>query len=470
MVPSLYVVVPRRMGDMAEADRLKIAVVGSGPAGFYAADALLRGASGCAVDLFERLPVPFGLVRYGVAPDHQGIKRVQVAFERTAALPGFRFFGNVEVGRDVSVPELLAGYHAVLFATGAALDRRLDIPGEDLEGSYAATSLVGWYNGHPDFVDSKFDLSAERAVVIGMGNVALDVARVLLHDRDELAKTDISERALVALRESPVREVVLLGRRGPGQAAFDQGELEAIADLPGVGVEIDGDVSFEEAPDLPQTAKKNLVYLANLSHLAALKPAANERKARVLKLRFLASPVELVGASGHVRALRIEDNRLVGAGPHIRAEPTGNVWELPTGLVIRSVGYRGMAIPGMPFEAKRNVIPSSAGRVTNLAGEPQPGLYTAGWIKRGPSGLIGTNKADAKETVDLLLRDLDSLSQRNVTTDVPALLAERGIRVVSFADYRRIDAVEKARGEARGKVRDKLERVPDMLAAAFPKA
>jgi ferredoxin--NADP+ reductase len=452
---------------MAEADRLKIAVVGSGPAGFYAADALLRGASGCAVDLFERLPVPFGLVRYGVAPDHQGIKRVQVAFERTAALPGFRFFGNVEVGRDVSVTELLAGYHAVLFATGAALDRRLDIPGEDLEGSYAATSLVGWYNGHPDFVDSHFDLGAERAVVVGMGNVALDVARVLLHDRDELAKTDISDRALSALRESPVREVVLLGRRGPGQAAFDQGELEAIADLPGVAVEIDGDVSFEEAPDLPQTARKNLVYL---SHLASLKAAGSGRPERVLKLRFLASPVELVGASGHVRALRIEDNRLVGAGPHIRAEPTGRIWELPTGLVIRSVGYRGMAIPGMPFEAKRNVIPSSAGRVTNLAGEPQPGLYTAGWIKRGPSGLIGTNKADAKETVDLLLRDAEALSRRPVTLDVPRLLEERGTVLVSFADYRKIDAIEKARGEARGKVRDKLERVSDMLAAAFPKA
>ncbi|HEX2876552.1 MAG TPA: FAD-dependent oxidoreductase [Polyangiaceae bacterium] len=452
---------------MAEADRLKIAVVGSGPAGFYAADALLRGASGCAVDLFERLPVPFGLVRYGVAPDHQGIKRVQVAFERTAALPGFRFFGNVEVGRDVSVPELLDGYHAVLFATGAALDRRLDIPGEDLEGSYAATSLVGWYNAHPDFIDLKFDLNAERAVVIGMGNVALDVARVLLHDRDELGKTDISDRALAALRASPVREVVLLGRRGPGQAAFDQGELEAIADLPGVGVEIDGDVSFEEAPDLPQTAKKNLVYL---SQLASLKAAAKDRKARVLKLRFLASPVELLGAAGHVRALRIEDNRLVGAGPHIRAEPTGKVWELPTGLVIRSVGYRGMAIPGMPFDAKRNVIPSSAGRVTNLAGEPQPGLYTAGWIKRGPSGLIGTNKADAKETVDLLLRDAEALSLRKLTTDVPALLAGRGVCAVSFADYRKIDALEKARGEARGKVRDKLTRVSEMLAAAFPKA
>src|SRR3954468_10845323 len=364
---------------MAEADRLKIAVVGSGPAGFYAADALLRAAVPASVDLFERLPVPFGLVRYGVAPDHQGIKRVQVAFERTASLPGFRFFGNVEVGRDVIVEELLNGYHAVLFATGAALDRRLDIPGEDLEGSYAATSFVGWYNGHPDFVGLKFSLAAERAVVVGMGNVALDVARILLHDRDELGKTDISDVALSALRESPVREVVLLGRRGPAQAAFDQGELEAIADLPGVGVQVDGDVSFADEADLPAAARKNLAYLARLK-LQGLATAE-----RVLKLRFLASPVELLGQAGRVRALRIEDNRLVGAGPGVRAEPTGKFWELETGLVIRSVGYRGAAIDGMPFDSKRNVIPSSAGRVTNAAGEPQAGLYTSGWIKRGPS-------------------------------------------------------------------------------------
>ncbi len=449
---------------MAEADRLKIAVVGSGPAGFYAADALLRGPVSSSVDLFERLPVPFGLVRYGVAPDHQGIKRVQVAFERTAALPGFRFFGNVEVGRDVSVEELLAGYHAVLFATGAALDRSLDIPGEELSGSYAATSFVGWYNGHPDFVDLKFSLAAERAVVVGMGNVALDVARILLHDRSELAKTDISDAALAALRASPVREVVLLGRRGPAQAAFDQGELEAIADLPGVGVEVDADVSFADEADLLPAARKNLAYLARL------KLAGPGSKPRLLKLRFLASPVELLGDNGRVRALRIEDNRLVGAGPHIRAEPTGKVWELQTGLVIRSVGYRGAATPGLPFEAKRNVIPSSAGRVTNLAGEPQLGLYTAGWIKRGPSGLIGTNKADSKETVDLLLRDTEVLRGRALRVDVAELLASRGVQLVSFADYRKIDAAEKARGEARGKVRDKLERIPDMLAAAFPKA
>jgi ferredoxin--NADP+ reductase len=449
---------------MPEAERLKIAVVGSGPAGFYAADALLRAASPAQVDLFERLPVPFGLVRYGVAPDHQSIKRVQVAFERTAAQAGFRYFGNVELGRDVSVGELLRGYHAVLVATGAALDRRLDIPGENLDGSYAATSFVGWYNGHPDFVDLRFSLGAERAVVVGMGNVALDVARVLLRDRDELAKTDISSAALQALRDSPVREVVLLGRRGPAQAAFDQGELEAIADLPGVAVRVDGDVSFTDEAELSGPARKNLAYLARLT----LQPRSDA--ARVLRLRFLASPLEILGHAGRVRGVRIADNRLVGSGPLVRAEPTGVFWELPAGLVIRSVGYRGHAVPGLPFDAQRNVIPSSAGRVTNLGGEPQAGLYVAGWIKRGPTGLVGTNKADSKETVDLLLRDADALRARKPTLDVDELLDARGVKIVTFAGYQRIEALEKMRGAALGKVRDKLTRVPDMLAAAFAKA
>lgn len=453
---------------MPEPFGLKVAVVGSGPAGFYAADALLRAEPPVAVDLFERLPVPFGLVRYGVAPDHQSIKRVQAAFEKTAKCPGFRFFGNVEVGRDVAVAELLAGYHAVVFATGAAFDRRLEIPGEDLEGSYAATSLVGWYNAHPDFVDAQFSLQAERAVVVGMGNVALDVARILLHDRDELAKTDIADTALRALRESPVREVVLLGRRGPAQAAFDQGELEAIADLPNVGVVMDGDVSFADEADLPAAARKNLAYLARLHLEGAATGAA--QKPRVLKLRFLASPIEIVGERGHVKSLRVEDNRLIGVGASAKAEPTGKVWELPTGLVIRSVGYRGAPINGLPFDSKRNVVPSAAGRVTSVAGELQPGLYCSGWIKRGPSGLIGTNKADSKETVELLLADREALAGRALSADVPALLASRGIQVVGFAEYQKIDAAEKARGAERGKVRDKLERTADMLAAAFPKA
>ncbi len=449
---------------MTEANRLRVAVVGSGPAGFYAADALLRGGLTESVDLFERLPVPFGLVRYGVAPDHQSIKRVQVAFERTAAQPGFRFFGNVELGRDLAVAELLAGYHAIVLATGSALDRRLEIPGEDLEGSYAATSFVGWYNAHPDFVDLSFALDHERAIVVGMGNVALDVARILLIDRVELGKSDISSTALSALQQSPIKEVVLLGRRGAAQAAFDQGELEGIADLDGVGVSIDGELPTEDEAELSAAARKNLAYMAGL------RQAGPSREPRQLRLRFLASPVEVLGRDGRVSGLRIEDNRLVGTGAAARAEPTGVFSELAAGVVLRSVGYRGHAIPGLPFDAKRGVIPNSDGRILDATGEPLFGCYVTGWIKRGPSGLVGTNKACAKQTVELLLSDAERLRARPLELDVPALLQSRGVRALGFSDYLKIDALEKARGAERGKVRDKLERVSDMLAAAFPKA
>lgn len=445
---------------MAEA-QLKVSVIGSGPAGFYAADALLR--AGASVDLFERLPVPFGLVRYGVAPDHQSIKRVQAAFEKTAQHPGFRFYGNVEVGRDVTSDELAAGYHAVVVACGSALDRRLGIPGEDLRGSYAATAFVGWYNAHPDFVDQHFELDSERAVVVGMGNVALDVARILLRDPKELASSDVSDTALRALEQSRVREVVLLGRRGPAQAAFDQGELEAIVDLPGISVVVDGEVSLLDEAELPAAARKNLAYLAQLK----LRPPADTP--RRLRLRFLASPLELLGGE-RVRALRIEENQLVGRGLEAKTLATGRTSELETGVVIRSVGYHGKALPGLPFDAKKGVIPNVAGRVLSADGTPLPGWYVTGWIKRGPSGLIGTNKACAKETVDQLLMDRAALETRPLARDIPALLAERGVKAVSFAEYRNIDAVEKRRGEERGKPRDKLERVADMLAVAFARA
>jgi len=257
---------------------------------------------------------------------------------------------------------------------------------------------------------------------------------------------------------------VLLGRRGPAQAAFDQGELEGIADLSGVAVATEGEVSFADEADLPAAARKNLAYLARL-RLAGIGAAQ-----RVLKLCFLASPVEILGEQGRVRGVRVQTNRLVGAGPHVRAEPTGELWELAAGLVIRSVGYRGVAIPGLPFDEKRNVIPSSAGRVTSPEGRPLPGLYTSGWIKRGPSGLIGTNKACSRETVELMLRDAELLRGRTPSVDVPALLRERGVRVVTFADYQKIDAFERARGVERGKVRDKLESVAEMLAVAHAPA
>ncbi len=437
----------------------RAAIVGSGPAGFYAADFLLK--AGLAVDLYERLPAPFGLVRYGVAPDHQTIKRVAGAFERTAKQPGFRFRGNVEVGRDIAVEELCRAYHAVVLAYGAATDRRLGVPGEDLAGSHAATAFVAWYNSHPDHEGDRYDLGHERAVVVGLGNVALDVARVLVRSPTELATTDISDAALAALRESRVREVVLLGRRGPAEAAFDQGELADIVALEGVEVSVEGDVSFAVPEGAEPAVRKNAEYLATLPR------ARTDPSKRAVRLRFLASPFDLVGEAGRVTTLRFEDNELVESAGRVSARGTGRIHELPAGLVIRSIGYQGMPLLGTPFDAKRAVVPNLAGRVLSPDGTPTPGLYVTGWIKRGPTGLIGTNKACAKETVDLLLADLERLP--SPTLEPVALderLATRSVRVIDYDAWHAIDAAEVARGGPKGKVRDKFTSVNDLLAAA----
>ena len=436
----------------------RVAIVGSGPAGFYAADFLLK--AGFGVDVYERLPAPFGLVRYGVAPDHQTIKRVAGAFERTAKQPGFRFQGNVEIGRDLAMEELRRAYHAVVLAYGAATDRRMGVPGEDLAGSHAATAFVAWYNSHPDHEGDSYDLSHERAVIVGLGNVALDVARVLIRKPEELAATDIADAALTALRESRVREVVLLGRRGPAEAAFDQGELADIVALDGVEVTVEGDVSFAVPEGAEAAVRKNAEYLATL-------PREMSGKAeRRVRLRFLASPVELVG-EGRVQAIRFEENELVESGGRTSARGTGRLHELATGLVVRSIGYQGMPLPGTPFDAKRAVVPNEVGRVVGADGAPVPGLYVTGWIKRGPSGLIGTNKACAKETVDGLIADVEKLPEPHLDpAALVELLAERRVRVIDYDAWHAIDAAEAARGAPKGKVRDKFTSVAEHLAAA----
>jgi ferredoxin--NADP+ reductase len=437
----------------------RVAIVGSGPAGFYAADFLLK--AGFAVDMFERLPAPFGLVRYGVAPDHQTIKRVAAAFDRTAKQSGYRFFGNVEVGRDLAMEELRRAYHGVVLAYGAATDRQLGVPGEELAGSHAATNFVAWYNSHPDHAGDRYDLGHERAVVVGLGNVALDVARVLIRKPAELAPTDIADTALAALRESRVREVVLLGRRGPAEAAFDQGELADIVALDGVEVTVEGDVSFAVPDGAEAAMRKNAEYLATL-------PREPSGKAeRQVRLRFLASPVELVGDGGRVTAIRFEDNELVESNGRISARGTGRIHELPTGLVVRSIGYQGMPLPGTPFESKRAVVPNQAGRVLGSDQSPAPGLYVTGWIKRGPSGLIGTNKACAKETIDALVADTEKLPAPTLDpAAIEAALAARNVRAVTYEAWRAIDAAEVARGTPKGKVRDKFTSVEALLAAA----
>jgi ferredoxin--NADP+ reductase len=437
---------------------LRVAIAGAGPAGFYAAEALLR--AGAAVDLFERLPAPFGLLRYGVAPDHQNIKRAGAAFERTAKHPAFRYFGNVAIGEQLSIDELASDYDQVLVAIGAATDKKLGLPGEELAGSVAATAFVGWYNGHPEFASQRFDLSSRRAVIVGMGNVAMDVARVLVKTPRALADTDIAREALEVLATSQVREVVLLGRRGPAQAAFDQGELADIEALEGVEVVIEGAVFDEPPPDLPVGAKRNLEFLAGLPR----EPSGSAE--RLVRLRFCAAPCRLLGEDGRTRALEIERTELVRrADGSVSARGTGERETLDTGLVVRSIGYQARPLEGLPFDAAASVIPSSEGRV-GRAGEVMPGRYVVGWIKRGPVGLLGSNKQDAKETVDSMLADRErSLSTRSERRPGRALelLHERRVRTVSYADWLKIDEVERALGAKAGKVREKLVSVEAML-------
>jgi ferredoxin--NADP+ reductase len=442
------------------AEGLRVAVVGAGPAGFYSADFLLK--QGATVDLFERLPAPFGLLRYGVAPDHQNIKRAGAAFERTAQNPKVRYFGNVSVGRDLAVSELLADYDQVLFAIGAATDKKLGVPGEELAGSVAATAFVNWYNGHPDASSDCYDLSQRQVVIVGMGNVALDVARILVRRPSELSNTDIAGYALSALEKSQVREVVLLGRRGPAQAAFDQGELSDIADLPGVQVVMDSEVSLDGVHELPAAARRNVEYLATLPRSAT--PDAE----RVVRLRFLASPHEVLGEAGRVRALKIEENELqTRADGSASARGTGRLETLEAGMVVRSIGYQATPTPGLPFDARASVVPNVQGRV-GKPGEIMDRCYVVGWIKRGPVGLLGTNKQDAKETVEHMLADREAAlagRDKRAPESALALLRERGTRLVSYADWQRLDEKERARGAERGKIREKFSTLAAFLEA-----
>ncbi|MCU0465996.1 MAG: FAD-dependent oxidoreductase [Anaerolineae bacterium] len=445
---------------------LRVAVVGSGPSGFYAAEHLFKQANlSVQVDMFERLPTPFGLVRGGVAPDHPKIKSVTKVYDKTASRAGFRFFGNVEIGRDLTVDELRQYYHAVLFAVGAQTDRALGIPGEDLPGSHAATEFVGWYNGHPDFKHRQFDLSAERAVVIGVGNVAMDVARILSRTCDELISTDIADYALEALDTSRVREVILLGRRGPAQAAFTPAELGEFGEM----ADADVIVAPEDAAVDPlsaewlaasgdRDAQKNVALLAQYMN----RPPVG--KPRRIIIRFLASPVEIVG-DGRVEGIRIVKNMLVKRPDgSLAAQATDQTELIPCGLVFRSVGYKGVALPGLPFDERAGVIPNTLGRVADT-----PGVYVAGWIKRGPSGIIGTNKPDSVETVECILQDYSTgqlESGSSSTTDsIETLLTQRGVLFVTFTDWQKLDQLEMDNGAKFGRPRLKFTAVVDMLAA-----
>ena len=456
-----------------EAQPLRVAIIGAGPSGFYAAEYLLsRPGVVAEVDLFDRLPTPYGLVRYGVAPDHQKIKSVTAAYDKTAANPRFRFFGNVEFGRHVTTEDLAALYHQIVFTTGAQTDRRMGIPGEDLGGSYPATDFVAWYNGHPDYTHFQFDLQREAAAVVGVGNVAVDVTRILLRTPEVLATTDIADYALEALRESQVREVHLLGRRGPAQAAFTNPEIRELGELPAAAatalpeeVALDrlSQAALDRTPD--RTTMKKVEILQGF---AARPPSGKPRK---LVVRFLVSPTELAGANGHVARLRLVRNALQAtpAGTLV-AKPTDRFEDLAVGLVFRSVGYRGMPLPGVPFNQDWGVILNAKGRVLDPGTkEPLVGLYAAGWIKRGPTGVIGTNKPDAAETVDNMLADA-AQGKTFTPAAAAAAAAEASIRqrqplFISFADWQRLNEIEVQRGRAAGRPRVKFTRVPDMLAA-----
>ena len=438
---------------------LRVAVVGSGPAGFYAADALLRSEDpSVVVDLLDRLPTPWGLVRLGVAPDHENIKAVSRAFEKTAARPGFRFFGNVDVGRAVTHAELLERYHAVVYTIGAQTDRHLGIPGEDLPGSWPATAFVAWYNGHPDFQDLAFDLSTERVVVVGNGNVAIDCARMLALTAAELASTDTVGAAERAIVDSGIREIVMLGRRGPVQAAFTPPELQELGELAGADVVVDPhdlelDPASADALEHDRERARRNVEL--LREFASREPNGLPRR---LVLRFLVSPVEIVG-DGRVEGVEVVRNRLVSEDGRLVARPTDVRETIPCGLVLRSVGYKGVELPGVPFDADAGVMPNDRGRVLGAAR-----TYCAGWIKRGPSGVIGTNKKDATETVDALLEDARAgkLTAPN-DADLRALLEERGTVFVEHDGWRAIDAAERAAGEPLGRPRVKLTGWSELL-------
>jgi ferredoxin--NADP+ reductase len=450
---------------------LRVAIIGSGPAAFYAAEHLLKQPGRTVhVDMFDRLPTPYGLVRGGVAPDHQKIKSVIAIYEKIAALPGFRFYGNLEFGRDLTRADLERHVHAVLYACGAQTDKRLGIPGEDLAGSHSATEFVAWYNGHPDFRDRSFYLTAERVAVVGVGNVAVDVARILCLTPEELRETDMADYAIEALSRSRVKEVSILGRRGPVQAAFTTVEVKELGELPGADVIVHPQEAAIDEASAEELAAARAATRAKVEIVQEFSRRTPSGKPRRLAIRFLVAPLELTG-DGRVSGLRLAKNRLVkDANGAITTQATGEVEEMAAGLVFRSVGYRGVALRDVPFDPRTGLIPNLKGRVLDApGGSPLAGHYATGWIKRGPTGVIGNNKADSVETVNLLLEDVAAGALPTPASPDPAaldaLIRERQPAFVSFADWKRLDALEVERGKPLGRPRVKFTSIDEMLGA-----
>ncbi len=441
---------------------MRVAVVGSGPSGMYAADALLD--HGVSVDVIDQLPVPFGLVRYGVAPDHESIRSVRDTLDQIWDRPGIRFLGNVTVGKDVSVEELRAGYHAVVLTYGASADRRLGIDGEDLSGSVAATDLVAWYTGHPDYRGPDFDAllpSVRRVAVVGVGNVAVDVVRVLSKSVSELAQTDMPDHVLSTLARASIEHVHLLGRRGPVQASFTTKELRELGELEEAEIRVDpADLNLD--PVSTSEIAENKVATRNLKVMQEWceRPARPDAQ-RTIEVAFFRRPTTIHGVD-HVTGLDVERTHLDLEG---QLTGTGQVEELPVDLVVRSVGYRGTAMPGVPFDPDRNVIPNRDGRV--MEGDHAiHGLYVAGWIKRGPTGIIGTNKKCAVGTVASLMADIEEgiLTPQEEVAGIDEVLRARGVRSIGSSGWRSVDAQERARGENQGRPRVTIHERDELMA------
>jgi ferredoxin/flavodoxin---NADP+ reductase len=450
---------------------IHVAIVGAGPSGFYAAEALLRSDLPVQVNMIERLPTPFGLVRSGVAPDHPKLKEAILVYDRIAHAPGFNFLGNVSVGRDVSVAELRAAHHAVIFACGAETDRRMGIPGEDLPGSYTATEFVGWFNGHPDYRDRTFDLSQGVVAIVGQGNVAADVCRILAKPVAQLRATDIAEHALDALAKSRVKEIHVIGRRGPVQAKFTTKELRELGEIADCSVLVDpAELTLNAESEAELAHRSNINGPGNLSLFRAFASRKVRFGRRTIWFRFHLSPAALVG-DRHVEKIILTRNLLEGAPFAQVARPTKEQIEIPCGLVFRSIGYRGVPIPGLPFDEARGTVPHATGRVLDGAGTVE-GLYVTGWLKRGPTGIIGTNRADSVETVQSLLAELPKICKREKpgAEALGPLLERRGIRVLNYQNWLKIDAAEIDRGKPKGKPREKFTRIHEMLAVTLDKA
>lgn len=452
---------------------LRVAIIGSGPSGFYAAEHLQKQKDlTIEIDMYERLPTPYGLVRGGVAPDHQKIKSVTKVYDRIAAHPSFRWYGNVTFGQDITRADLERYYHAIIYAVGAQSDKPLGIPGEDLPGSHAATEFVGWYNGHPDYRDLSFDLSVERAIVVGVGNVAMDVVRILARTVDELRTTDIADHALDALAQSRVREIIVLGRRGPAQAAFTNPEIKELGEMADADIlAYPEEVALDDFSRAYLAEQSDRTAARNVEILQAYAARPPMGKSRRIIMRFLVSPIEILG-QGRVEAVKIVKNQLVkDARGDVRPQPTEHYETIPAGLIFRSVGYYGQPLPDLPFYDKWGIIPNSQGRVLKEYGanETLDGHYVVGWIKRGPSGVIGTNKPDAVETVEHLLEDWRAnrllMPPAPARAELEAYLRERKPNYITYADWQTLDALEVKQGAAMGRPRRKFTRVAEMLDA-----